>query len=63
MTDFGVPSLLRLLDPAQVELLQSLGNRCIFSDGETVHQIGDSERLFQIVVSGSIKLVRLRANG
>lgn len=63
MTDFGVPSLLGLLGPAEVDLLQSLGHSRTFSDGETVHHRGDRERFFQIVISGSIKVMRLRPDG
>lgn len=63
MTDFGVPSLFGILGPAEVEQLQSLGQRRSFSDGETIHQRGDKDRHFQVVISGSIKLMRLRSDG
>ena len=63
MTDFGVPPLLGLLGPAEIQLLHAIGQRRSFGDGETVHQRGDRERLFQIVLSGSIKVMRLRSNG
>ncbi len=63
MTDFGVPSLLDLLGPAEVENLQSIGRRKTFRDGETIHERGDSQREFQIVVSGSIRVMRLGVDG
>ncbi len=63
MTDFGVPSLLDLLEPAEVELLQSLGTCKSFKDGETVHQRGDSDRHFQVIIRGSIKVMRLGYDG
>lgn len=63
MTDFGVPSLLALVGPAEEAILRSLGTLRSFHDGETVHDRGDSERRFQIVVSGSIRVMRLAPGG
>lgn len=63
MTDFGVPSLLNLLAAAELASLQSIGELRSYSDGETVHERGDSERIFQIVLSGSIRVMRLGSDG
>lgn len=63
MTDFGVPSFLDLIGPAEVKQLQALGRRCSFSDGETIHERGDKNRIFQVVISGTIKVMRLGADG
>lgn len=63
MTDFGVPSFLGLLGPAELALVEALGNRRSYRDGETVHERGDDNRLFQVVISGSIKVMRLAADG
>lgn len=63
MTDFGVPSLLGLLEPAELELVQSLGSLRSYSDGETVHERGDTERAFNVVVSGVVRMMRLSPDG
>lgn len=63
MTDYGVPTLLELLRPNEVEQLQSLGCLRKFRDGETVQERGDQGRVFQIVSSGSIRLMRLDSDG
>ena len=63
MTDFGVPSLLALIGPAEETILRSLGTLRSFHDGETIHDRGDSKRRFQIVISGSVRVMRLASAG
>lgn len=63
MTDFGVPSLLDLLTQDEIRYLQSIGTLRVFRDGEIVHERGDSERNFQIVTRGSIRVMRLGPDG
>jgi CRP/FNR family cyclic AMP-dependent transcriptional regulator len=63
MADLAGPSLLALLSPAEREWLAGQGRRRSFADGAVVHERGDADPQMAVVISGRVRLVRLRSNG
>lgn len=63
MVNLSGPILLDLLSPATREWMVALGKRRDYSDGELVHARGDLKPSMDVVISGQIKLVRLRLDG
>lgn len=63
MVNLSGPVLLDLLTPATRAWMETLGKRRDYADGELVHARGDAEPSMDVVISGSIKLVRLRQDG
>jgi CRP/FNR family cyclic AMP-dependent transcriptional regulator len=63
MTDLAGPSLLAILSSAEREWLAGQGRRRVFADGAVVHERGDPNPEMAIVITGRVRLVRLRHNG
>lgn len=63
MVDLSGPVLLDLLTPATREWMAALAKRRDYSDGELIHARGDLEPSMYVVISGMIKLVRMRRDG
>lgn len=63
MADLAGPSLLGILSPADRDWLAAQGKRRAFADGGVLHERGDTDPLMAIVISGRVRLVRLRSNG
>lgn len=63
MITFGTPALLDFLEPEDVQTLQRLGRRFVYSDGQVIHDRGDVGFQMIVVIKGSISLSRLHHNG
>jgi CRP-like cAMP-binding protein len=63
MPDLAGPSLLAILSSPDREWLAKQGRRRAFADGAVVHERGDPDPEMAIVISGKVRLVRLRYNG
>jgi CRP/FNR family transcriptional regulator, cyclic AMP receptor protein len=63
MADLAGPSLLAILSPAEREWLAAQGRRRRLADGVVLHERGDPDPTMAVVISGKIRLVRLRFNG
>jgi CRP/FNR family transcriptional regulator, cyclic AMP receptor protein len=63
MADLAGPSLLEILSQADCDWLAAQGRRRAFADGGVLHERGDTDPLMVIVISGRVRLVRLRSTG
>lgn len=63
MPDLAGPSLLALLSSPERAWLAGEGRRRSFADGAFIHDRGDPHPEMAIVVSGRVRLVRLRQSG
>jgi CRP/FNR family transcriptional regulator, cyclic AMP receptor protein len=63
LVDLSGPVLLDLLTPPTRAWMASLARRREYADGELVHARGDAMPTMEVVISGSMKLVRLRQDG
>jgi CRP/FNR family transcriptional regulator, cyclic AMP receptor protein len=63
LVNLSGPILLDMLSPATREWMATLAKRRDYADGELVHARGDATPSMGVVLSGSIRLVRLRRDG
>ncbi len=63
MSDFGTPALLDLVGESGRAVLERLGNRASYQDGEFVHHRGDTGNAMCVVISGQVSLHRMRPDG
>lgn len=63
MVNLSGPVLLDMLSPALREWMAALAVRREYADGEQLHARGDRKPSMDVVISGSIRLVRLRLDG
>ena len=63
MASLAGGALLDMLDAEAVAWLAALGHRRRYGDGETIHMRGDPDATMCIVISGSVRMVRQRADG
>lgn len=63
MAELAGRALLDLLDADAIAWLASLGQRRRYADGETIHMRGDPDATMCIVIAGSVRMVRQRADG
>lgn len=63
MSVSGVPRLSELLAPAEWALVESLGVRRKYRNGEIIHERGDQDQAIGIVIAGRIKLINPCSDG
>jgi CRP/FNR family transcriptional regulator, cyclic AMP receptor protein len=63
LVNLSGPVLLDLLSPATREWMATLARRRDYADGELIHTRGDRNPSMDVVISGSIRLERLRQDG
>ncbi len=63
MVNLSGPVLLDLIAPATRAWMAALARRRDYADGEQLHARGDRNPTMDVVISGSIRLVRLRQDG
>jgi CRP/FNR family transcriptional regulator, cyclic AMP receptor protein len=63
LVNLSGPVLLDMVSPTTREWMAALGRRRDYADGELVHARGDPRPSMDVVISGSIKLLRLRQDG
>jgi CRP/FNR family cyclic AMP-dependent transcriptional regulator len=63
LVNLSGPVLLDLLSPATCEWMAALAKRRDYADGELIHVRGDRNPSMDVVIAGSIRLVRLRQDG
>lgn len=63
MLNFGTPALLDLVGESGRTVLERLGNRASYRDGEFVHHRGDIGNAMCVVISGRVNLHRMRPDG
>ena len=63
MPDLAGPSLLAILSSTERDWLAGQARRRSYPDGTLIHDRGDPDPEMAIVISGRVRLVRLRSNG
>jgi CRP/FNR family cyclic AMP-dependent transcriptional regulator len=63
LVNLSGPVLLDLIAPATRAWMATLARRRDYADGEQLHARGDPKPTMDVVISGSIRLVRLRQDG
>lgn len=63
VADLAGSSLLKILSAPEREWLAQQGRRRAFPDGAVVHERGDPDASMAVVISGRVRLVRLRSGG
>jgi CRP/FNR family transcriptional regulator, cyclic AMP receptor protein len=63
LVNLSGPVLLDIIPPAAREWMATLARRHDYADGELIHARGDSAPSMDVVISGNVRLVRLRRDG
>lgn len=61
--DFAIPSLIDLLPPSELTLLQAFAIRRTYRSGEVIHERDDSALSVGIVISGHVRLINIAPGG